>query len=126
MNALLVRIIFIIFVGLISGCGTASVMLVSDPPNADVFIDEHLVGFTPVKLTLKKETHRIRLAKDGCSPVNDYISPIEKDPATLVCLMFPLWQLFADDFKYTFKETYYFQLPPDRGEATIEKLTESK
>jgi hypothetical protein len=92
------------------GCSTGRLKIVSSPPGAQVFIDGRPAGTTPLSLRLKKETHRIRLEKEGFLPVEDHISPIHRNPMLLPLVMI-LWSgTELDDGKYTFKNCYAFEL----------------
>ncbi len=99
---------------LLSGCASATTMIRSTPPEATVFIDGHHVGVTPLELSLTKQSHRIRIEKNGYKPLTDYISVVERDPGLLVVILFPIYWVFADDFKYTFRPVYQYNLTDDK------------
>lgn len=61
----------------LSGCATLmaggpdTIMVQSNPPGAQVFVDDQLVGQTPMAVTLNRDTSRglIRIQTDGFDPV---------------------------------------------------------
>lgn len=104
------RMALLMCLGACSACATATTVVRSTPAGVNVFIDGEAAGITPVKVRLKKESHRILLEKKGYTSVTDYLSIEEQDPGLLVLLLFPVYWVFADDFKYTFKPAYDFEL----------------
>ena len=102
--------VILICFALLSGCASATTMIRSTPPNANVFIDGQPVGVTPLELSLAKQSHRVRLEKAGYRTATDYISVVERAPGLLMVLLFPVYWIFADDLKYTFKPVYQFEL----------------
>jgi hypothetical protein len=94
----------------IIGCSHGTTSIRTAPIDANVFIDDKLAGKTPLEVSLKKQNHRLRIEKDGYITINDYISIVKRDSTILALAFFPFYSIFADDFKYTFKSAYEFDL----------------
>lgn len=101
---------FIILSLTLIGCSHGTTTIRTAPIDANVFIDDKLAGKTPLEVNLKKQNHRLRIEKDGYTPINDYICIVRRDSKILALALFPFYSIFADDFKYTFKSTYEFDL----------------
>ncbi|HXX47523.1 MAG TPA: PEGA domain-containing protein [Myxococcota bacterium] len=91
---------------------TGTTRIVSDPPGARVFVDDALVGETPVTVQLEKRTHRIRLEKDGFDPATRYISVHERDDPLLSWFIAQVTLSGEYDSKYEFDESYRYVLVP--------------
>jgi hypothetical protein len=89
-----------------------STTILSDPPGARVFVDDALVGETPVEVELEKRTHRIRLEKDGFDPSTQYISVHTRDAPLISWFIAQLTLSGQYDSKYAFDESYRYVLVP--------------
>lgn len=87
-------------------------MILSEPAGARVYIEGQYVGTTPVTVTLKKQTHAFRLEKDGYESLSDYLSVVLRGAGELTARLLGAYWIFADDTKYTFKDSYSFRLRP--------------
>jgi|JI9StandDraft_1071089.scaffolds.fasta_scaffold500548_2 hypothetical protein len=102
----------VILFSLLIGCSHGNTTIKTLPTEANVFINDQNVGKTPLNLNLKKQTHRLRIEKEGYIIVNDYITVVKRNSILLGVLLFPMYWIFADDFKYTFQSEYSFDLKP--------------
>jgi hypothetical protein len=111
--------------GVASGCASrtptthGSTHIVSEPARARVYIDERLVGETPLYVRLEIRTHTIRLEKDGYEDLSGYITVVHRDPQELVDDGFGWWWGLDDNAKYSFEEAYTYRLERLSPEASV-------
>lgn len=91
---------------------TSSTMIISNPPNAKVYIDNEMVGETPYKHSDSKivgSTLDVRIEKDGFKPlVTDITKNEEADVGAIIGGLL-VWVPFLWTLKYKPRHTYTLQ-----------------
>ncbi len=90
------------------GAATVPLRLNSTPEGADAYVDDHLVGRTPVEVSVTPVPHRVRIVRRGFLPWHEQVDPL---PTPAICPKLEQLRL----------ATLIVESAPDRAEVHLDE-----